>query len=72
VLENVYTWRGRRGHEIAFLYAAEFVDPGFYERDEMKILDDDATARWVDVADFRDGSKILYPAGLIGLLSPDQ
>jgi ADP-ribose pyrophosphatase YjhB (NUDIX family) len=72
VLENVYTWRGRRGHEIAFLYAAEFADASFYARDEMKILDDDATARWVDVADFRDGSKILYPAGLIGLLSPDQ
>ncbi|MFF1606908.1 NUDIX hydrolase [Amycolatopsis sp. NPDC058278] len=69
VLENVFTWRDRPGHEIAFLYAAEFADPGRYERDEMKILDDPATARWVD---FRDGSKILYPQGLTELLSPEQ
>ncbi|MGW4522826.1 NUDIX hydrolase [Amycolatopsis sp. NPDC004378] len=72
VLENVFTWRGRPGHEIAFVYHAEFVDAGFYAREEMKILDDPATARWVDVEDFRDGSKILYPDGLTRLLSPEQ
>ncbi|MGV9360295.1 NUDIX hydrolase [Amycolatopsis sp. NPDC003731] len=72
VLENVFTWRDRPGHEIAFVFTAEFVDAGFYRRDEMKILDDPATARWVDLRDFRDGSKILYPTGLIELLSSDQ
>ncbi|MEU4524995.1 NUDIX hydrolase [Amycolatopsis sp. NPDC024027] len=72
VLENVFTWRDRRGHEIAFVFTAEFVDDSFYRRDEMKILDDPATARWVDVREFRDGSKILYPAGLLELLSADQ
>ena len=34
----------------------------------MKILDDPATARWVDLQDFRNGSKILYPVGLTELL----
>ncbi|MET8999717.1 NUDIX hydrolase [Amycolatopsis sp. NPDC004169] len=72
VLENVFTWQNRPGHEIAFLYEVEFVDAGFYRRDEMKILDDPATARWVDVAEFRDGRKILYPYGLTELLSADQ
>ncbi|WUH88429.1 NUDIX domain-containing protein [Amycolatopsis sp. NBC_00438] len=72
VLENVYTWRGRRGHEIAFMFDAEFADPALYARDEFKILDDDATARWVDFADFRDGTKILYPRGLTELLSAEQ
>jgi ADP-ribose pyrophosphatase YjhB (NUDIX family) len=72
VLENVFAWRGRPGHEIAFLFDAAFVDPGFYEREAMKILDDPATARWVDVRDFRDGSKILYPHGLTELLSAEQ
>lgn len=72
VLENVFTWQDRPGHEIAFVFAAEFVDDRFYRRDEMKILDDPGTARWVDLADFRDGRKILYPTGLIELLSPDQ
>jgi ADP-ribose pyrophosphatase YjhB (NUDIX family) len=72
VLENVFTSRGLPGHEIAFLYEAVFADPGFYERDEMKILDDPATARWVPMTDFRDGSRILYPRGLIELLSSEQ
>src|SRR4051812_9496113 len=45
VLENVFTWRDRPGHEIAFLYEAEFVDAALYAREEMKILDDPATAR---------------------------
>jgi 8-oxo-dGTP pyrophosphatase MutT (NUDIX family) len=72
VLENVFTWRDRPGHEIAFLYHARFADESFYEREEMKILDDPATARWVDVRHFQDGSKILYPEGLIELLSPQE
>ncbi len=72
VLENVFTWQNRPGHEIAFLHEAEFVDAGFYRRDEMKILDDPATARWVDVAEFHEGRKILYPYGLTELLSADQ
>ncbi|GHG13024.1 MULTISPECIES: NUDIX hydrolase [Amycolatopsis] len=72
VLENVFTWQDRPGHEIVFLYAAEFADRSRYERDEMKILDDPATARWVDLAEFREGRKVLYPTGLIELLSADQ
>ncbi|MEU0534885.1 NUDIX hydrolase [Amycolatopsis tolypomycina] len=72
VLENVFDWRDQPGHEIAFVFAAEFVDERFYRREAMKIIDDPATARWVDVRDFRDGGKILYPEGLIGLLSADQ
>lgn len=72
VLENVFTWRGRPGHEIAFLYEAGFTDESRYGREEMKILDDPATARWVDLAEFRDGRRILYPQGLVELLSPEQ
>ncbi|WP_290056253.1 NUDIX hydrolase [Amycolatopsis solani] len=72
VLENIFTWQGKSGHEITFLYDAEFTDSACYRREEMQILDDDAIARWVDVADFRDGSKILYPTGLLELLSADQ
>ncbi|WP_410620098.1 NUDIX hydrolase [Amycolatopsis sp. cmx-8-4] len=72
VLENVFVSEGRTGHEIVFLYDAQFADPNLYAREEFKILDDDSTARWVDVADFRNGTKILYPKGLTELLSPEQ
>ncbi|MBE1497334.1 8-oxo-dGTP pyrophosphatase MutT (NUDIX family) [Amycolatopsis lexingtonensis] len=72
VLENIFTWQENPGHEIAFLYDAAFTDPAFYEVEEMKIIDEPATARWVDFADFRDGGKVLYPAGLLELLSADE
>jgi 8-oxo-dGTP pyrophosphatase MutT (NUDIX family) len=72
VLENVFTWRGRPGHEIVFLFDAAFTDPGFYARDEMEVFGEDVVARWVPVADFRDGRRILYPRGLTDLLSPEQ
>jgi ADP-ribose pyrophosphatase YjhB (NUDIX family) len=72
VFENVFTWQDRPGHEIAFIYEAEFVDESLYRREEMKIIDDPATARWVDLAEFREGRKILYPTGLLELLSADQ
>jgi ADP-ribose pyrophosphatase YjhB (NUDIX family) len=71
VLENVFTWRGNPGHEIAFIYNAEFTDSALYDKDQMKILDDPATARWVEAEDFRNGSKILYPNGLTELLSTE-
>ena len=44
---------------------------GPYTRDEMKILDDDAVARWVPVVDFLDGRRVLYPEGLKELLSTE-
>jgi 8-oxo-dGTP pyrophosphatase MutT (NUDIX family) len=72
VLENVFTWRGSPGHEIAFLFDAEFTDDSLYQRDEYKILDDPSIARWVPFADFRAGGKILYPHGLLNLLSPEH
>lgn len=72
VLENVFTWRGDPGHEIAFLFDAAFTDDSLYQRDEYKILDDPATARWVPFTDFRAGGKILYPNGLLELLSPEH
>ncbi|MCR6488200.1 NUDIX hydrolase [Amycolatopsis sp. OK19-0408] len=72
VLENVFTWQGRPGHEIVFLYEAAFAEEGFYAQEEMKIIDDPNTAYWIDLADFREGRKTLYPTGLTELLSPDQ
>ncbi|MDX3188851.1 hypothetical protein PV458_10640 [Streptomyces sp. MN03-5084-2B] len=39
---------------------------------KREFLDDPATARWVGLAEFREGRKILYPSGLVELLSADQ
>ncbi|MFJ7217221.1 NUDIX hydrolase [Amycolatopsis sp. NPDC098790] len=72
VLENVFIWQGKPGHEIAFVFAAAFNEHSFYVREDLKILDDDSvTVRWIAMTDFRAGTKILYPNGLTELLSSE-
>jgi len=70
VLENVFTFEGRPGHEIVFLFTADLADKSFYERDEVGVvLDDGARVHWLPMADVADGKAILYPDGLADLLS---
>ncbi|OXM42668.1 NUDIX hydrolase [Amycolatopsis alba] len=70
VLENVFTFEGRPGHEIVFLFTADLADKTFYERDEVGVvLDDGARVHWLPLAEVVSGKAILYPDGLADLLS---
>ena len=71
-LENLFTYEGRRGHEIIMLYEATLADPAFYDQDTMESHEDDGTAFtavWKPLADFGPGRPPLYPDGLLELLS---
>ena len=35
LIEGIFTHRGKRGHEIALLYAARFVDPTIYHARDL-------------------------------------
>ncbi|UUV30584.1 NUDIX domain-containing protein [Amycolatopsis roodepoortensis] len=73
VLENVYTYEGRPGHEIVFLFTADLTDKAFYERDEVGVvLDEGARVHWLPMADVASGKAILYPDGLADLLSAQR
>ncbi|MEU3628184.1 NUDIX hydrolase [Amycolatopsis coloradensis] len=74
VLENVYTFEGRPGHEIVFLFTADLTDKAFYERDEVGVvLDEEGTrVHWLPMADVVSGKAILYPDGLAELLSAQE
>jgi ADP-ribose pyrophosphatase YjhB (NUDIX family) len=70
-LENIFTYEGRAGHEIAFIYEADFADLGFYDRERLPVVEDGhdvVEAVWKPVAAFLDGSLILYPTGILDLL----
>jgi 8-oxo-dGTP pyrophosphatase MutT (NUDIX family) len=70
-LENIFTFEGEMGHEIAQVYEARFADPTLYERDEMVAYEDDGTSlrvRWMPLAGLRAGQTPLYPEGLLALL----
>ena len=58
VIENIFTFNQAQGHEICFVYGADFADPSWYERKEIKILDTaDGRALWVPA----DTDAPIYP-----------
>ncbi|MFC5063435.1 NUDIX hydrolase [Actinomycetospora atypica] len=74
VLENVFEFEGRPGHEIVVLYMAEIADPSFYERaDPGPVLDQGTPVRWLPLAEVVAGRAVLYPTGLVDLLlTPEE
>ena len=70
VLENLFTLEGRPGHEIVFVFDAEFADSRLYARPALPLLEGgwDGPAVWVSISALRGGGTPLYPAGLLPLL----
>jgi len=70
VLENRYTHHGQNGHEIVFVIQGDLVDPGQAKPDQF-VMEDGLyrnLAEWIPMANFRDGTEILLPSGLLGLI----
>src|SRR6056297_126652 len=38
VLENIFTYEGKPGHEIVFLFKVSFADKNFYKQEEFTVL----------------------------------
>lgn len=75
VVENIFTYEGRPGHEIVFVFLARFADASLYERDELRWTESDGTewlAEWHPLDYFDEGGPPLYPSGLRDLLREDR
>jgi ADP-ribose pyrophosphatase YjhB (NUDIX family) len=75
VVENLFTYEGRPGHEIVFVFLGRLADASLYERDELRWTESDGTqwnARWHPLDFFGPGGPPLYPDGLIDLLREDD
>ena len=68
VLENVFSYDGKPGHEVVFVYDARFCDESVYTRDELPLNEDvwDGAARWADLDALP--AEPLYPDGILELL----
>ncbi len=70
VLENLFTYQGKPGHEVVIVFDAEFADQQLYQKDSLPIHEEDVwdgPAQWVE---FDDGLALaLYPDGLTELLN---
>ena len=72
VMENIFTCRGRPGHEIVFVYDADPVDPSFYEREPIEGEDTRGgrfRCRWLDPAEVSSETPPVYPDGLVELFA---
>jgi 8-oxo-dGTP pyrophosphatase MutT (NUDIX family) len=75
VLENLFTYEGRPGHEIVFAFEARVVEPQVYQQDEFEGVDPDGNrheAIWVSLHDLATGDIPLSPAGLLELLQATE
>jgi 8-oxo-dGTP pyrophosphatase MutT (NUDIX family) len=71
VFENLFTFLGRQGHELIWLFEGSFVDPAFYGGDELTADESGAAfpVHWVSLETFASGEVPLYPDGLLEMLA---
>lgn len=46
VVENIFVYQGEQGHEIVFVFDAEFIDKSLYELEEIDGYEQEATVRF--------------------------
>ncbi|CDN10584.1 MutT/nudix family protein [Richelia intracellularis] len=69
-LENIFTYNGQPGHEIIQLYECDFVDPKFYQLEQLVFKEGarKKVALWVDIKDLESGSLRLVPEQFMNYL----
>ncbi|HJS20688.1 MAG TPA: NUDIX domain-containing protein, partial [Anaerolineales bacterium] len=71
-VENIFNFNGKRGHEIVMIYDAEPKDHRLYKQAVILGKEgdgEDIRAVWKKLDEFSQGKSILYPTGLLELLS---
>lgn len=71
VLENIFTYLGKLGHEIVFVYEIRMEDESLYHQENFAGRDDEGhiiNMKWKDLEDFETRKSILYPDRLMSLI----
>lgn len=61
ISENIFTYQGKKAHELILFYSIDISDDNYQE--EYKVIDDhgETIAKWIDIEEFKNKNKILYP-----------
>lgn len=61
ISENIFTYQGKKAHELILFYSIEISDENYQE--EYKVIDDhgETISKWIDIDEFKNKNKILYP-----------
>lgn len=71
-LESIFNYEGQPGHEMVFLFGAETTDDMLQQLDSVVGTESDGTsykAKWIPLSDFQKGKAVLYPEGLLDMLT---
>lgn len=70
VLENLFTFEGRPGHEIVLVYEAYLKDASLYKKETFEGRDSGGPfrAEWKALSTFDPENAPLYPEGLLNLV----
>ena len=73
VLENIFIYEGQQGHEIVFVFDAEFVDKSLYQLDEIDGYEQEANvrfkAKWYSLSENGKNGGSLVPEALEKMLT---
>lgn len=61
ISENIFNYKGKDAHELVLFYSIEILDEDYKEE---YIINDDCgkyKAKWINIDDFKNKDKILYP-----------
>jgi len=65
--ENIFTFEGKNGHEIIFIYSVDIKDCDYKE--QYTIIDNqNSIAKWIDINNFKNKEAIVYPEEVIKYL----
>ncbi|MBV8883764.1 MAG: NUDIX hydrolase [Chroococcidiopsidaceae cyanobacterium CP_BM_RX_35] len=69
-LENLFIFNGNPGHEIIQLYQCDFVDPKFYQLEQLVFAEGkrQKTALWIEINRFKSGELKLVPDNFLDYL----
>lgn len=61
ISENIFTYKGKNAHELILFYSIDIKDEDYKEEYEITDLCGKFKAKWVDINEFKNKNKILYP-----------
>lgn len=74
VQENIFTFDGKQGHEIVFVYDAQLAKTSLYDVDQFTGCESNGEnykATWLDIDSIGPQAPPVYPDGLLELIHKD-
>lgn len=61
ISENIFTYKGKNAHELILFYSVNIPDSDYKEEYEITDNCGKYTAKWINIDEFKNKKKILYP-----------